>query len=204
MNHILIMVDLQNDFMPGGALAVPAGDEVIAVANAIQPKFEHVIATQDWHPVNHQSFAVNHPGKVVGEIIDLHGIPQILWPAHCIQNTRGAALVDHLDKTRIEHVIYKGTDPQIDSYSAFFDNGHRKETHLERYLHTLGASKIHILGLATDYCVKFTVFDALRLGFEVCVIAEGCRGIDLKAGDSAKTLLEMSRLNVSIEKANRI
>lgn len=185
MNHILIMVDLQNDFMPGGALAVPGGDEVIAVANALQPHFEHVIATQDWHPANHESF-VN------------------LWPVHCVQNTDGAALADTLDKSRIERIIYKGTDPHIDSYSAFFDNEYRKETELMRYLQGLKASKIYIIGLATEYCVKFTVVDALKLGLAVYVIEDGCRGIDISPGDSARAIEEMKEMGAIFIKSSNI
>jgi nicotinamidase/pyrazinamidase len=183
MKSALIMVDLQNDFIPGGALAVPAGDQVVSIANQVQSHFKHIIATQDWHPANHASFAVNQPGHAVGD--------GVLWPVHCVQHTSGAALVNTLDIHRIERIFHKGTDPQIDSYSAFFDNEHRKETGLADYLHELKTTQLYILGLATDYCVKFTVLDARQLGFDVCVIENGCRGIDLAEGDSKRAIAEM-------------
>ena len=204
MNQALIIVDLQNDFMPGGALPVPAGDQVVSVANAMQPHFKHVIATQDWHPVIHESFAANHPTKEVGDIIDLHGVPQVLWPVHCVQDTKGGALVDDLDISRVERIFHKGTDPQIDSYSAFFDNEHRKETGLGAYLQDLKISQIYIMGLATDYCVKFTVLDACRMGFDVCVIEDGCRGIDLSEGDSAKAIIEMQAVGARIIQSKEV
>ena len=204
MHQALILVDLQNDFMPGGALAVPSGEQVVSVANAIQPYFQHVIATQDWHPVNHESFAMNHFAKNVGDIIDLHGVRQVLWPVHCVQNTAGAALVDGLDVSRVERIFHKGTDPEIDSYSAFFDNEHRKETGLGTYLQNLKITQLYILGLATDYCVKFTVLDACRLGFDVCVIADGCRGIDLIEGDSAKAIAEMQAVGARMMQSNML
>ena len=125
-DEALILVDLQNDFVPGGALAVAEGDQVIPIANRLQPAFDLVAATQDWHPPDHKSFAAQHPGKSVGEVITLEGLPQVLWPVHCVQETRGAAFVSGLDTSRVRHVARKGTDPAIDSYSGFFDNGHRR------------------------------------------------------------------------------
>jgi nicotinamidase/pyrazinamidase len=187
----LILVDIQNDFCAGGALAVPDGDAVVAVANALLPRFGLVVATQDWHPPMHLSFAVHHPGKKPYDLIDLDGLPQVLWPAHCVQGSRGAELHAALDHTRITRVFPKGTDERIDSYSGFFDNGQRKATGLADYLREAGASDLYVMGLATDYCVKWTVLDALKLGFRVYVVEEGCRGVGLKAADVALALAEM-------------
>jgi nicotinamidase/pyrazinamidase len=161
----LILVDIQNDFLPGGALAVADGDKIIPVLNRIQREFSLVVATQDWHPGNHGSFAMNHPGKNVFEQIDLNGLPQTLWPAHCVQNTKGAELAGALERERIAKIFPKGTDAAIDSYSGFFDNGHRKSTGLGEWLKGRGASEIYVCGLATDYCVKFTALDAVAAGF---------------------------------------
>ncbi len=194
----LILVDLQYDFVPGGALAVPQGDEVIAVANAIQSKFDLVVATQDWHPANHGSFAANHPGKKVGDVIDLNGLPQILWPVHCVQNSPGAALLSSLNTSRVARIFLKGTDPQIDSYSGFFDNGHRKATGLGDYLSKQRVSAVYVMGLATDYCVKFTALDSLGLGFETYLIEDGCRGVNLKPTDSADAIEAMKKAGVVV------
>src|SRR5688572_15626086 len=157
MRAALVLVDLQNDFCPGGALAVADGDRVVPLANALarSKKFDLVVATQDWHPPDHASFAANHPGREVGDHIDLEGLPQILWPAHCVQGTWGAGLHPALDATRIDKVFQKGIDPALDSYSGFFDNGHRRSTGLGDYLKAAGITDVYILGLATDYCVKF-------------------------------------------------
>ncbi len=162
----LILVDLQNDFVPGGTLAVAEGDRIILLCNALQEKFDLVVATQDWHPPDHASFAVNHPGKSPGDVIDLAGLRQILWPVHCVQNTPGAAFVPGLKTDRIARVFKKGTDPLIDSYSGFFDNGHRKATGLGEYLKRAGVTDVYVCGLATDYCVKFTALDADRRGLQ--------------------------------------
>ena len=179
----LILVDVQNDFMPGGALGVPAADEIVPLINQLIPHFSLVLATQDWHPPDHVSFAKSHPGKNVGDKIQVEGISQVLWPVHCIRNTKGAELVPHLNKEKIESIFYKGTDKFIDSYSAFFDNAHRRSTGLYDYLKTRGVKEIHIAGVATDYCVLYSVLDALDLGLTVSVITDACRGIDLFPGD---------------------
>src|SRR6185295_673667 len=149
----LILVDIQNDFLPGGALAVLDGDKVIPIANKLQAAFPLVVATQDWHPANHGSFAASHPGKNVFEQIDLDGLPQTLWPVHCVQNTAGAALAPGLKPDQIAKIFQKGTDPGIDSYSGFFDNGHRKSTGLGDFLKSQKVTEVFIAGLATDYCV---------------------------------------------------
>jgi nicotinamidase/pyrazinamidase len=194
----LLLIDLQYDFCPGGALAVAHGDETIAVANRVMPAFSTVVATQDWHPPEHKSFAANHPGKQPYEQIDLDGLPQVLWPAHCVQGTRGAELHEALDKPRITEVFRKGTDPSIDSYSGFFDNGHRKSTGLGDWLRARGVDDVVIQGLATDYCVKFTSLDARKLGFTVTVVRDGCRAVELARGDSDRAFAEMQRAGCRI------
>ena len=187
----LLIVDIQNDFIPGGALAVKDGDKIIAPVNALQNHFDLIVATKDWHPAGHGSFASSHPGRKVGDIIELNGLSQILWPDHCIQNSPGAEFHPHLDTTHIEKVIFKGTDPGIDSYSGFYDNGRRKATGLKQYLDAKGVKRLYVCGLATDYCVKFTVLDALAEGFETYLIEDACRGVELNRGDVARALDEM-------------
>ena len=196
--NALLLIDIQNDFLPTGALPVPEGDRVVPVANRVMGQFNLVVATQDWHPANHGSFAANHPGRKPGERIDLNGLQQILWPVHCVQETAGAAFAAGLDRTGITHVIRKGTDPTIDSYSSFFDNGHRKATGMDEYLHSRNVTDVYILGLATDYCVKFTALDARQLGYLVLVIPEGCRGVNLKAGDVDAAITEMQEAGVQL------
>ncbi len=196
--HALLLIDIQNDFMPGGALAVKEGDQIIPVVNALQEKFELVIATQDWHPQNHGSFAANHAGKNIGEIIELNGLPQILWPVHCVQNSPGAAFHPGLNTKKIKHTIVKGTDPGIDSYSGFFDNGHKKATGLEEYLKQKGVDSVSLCGLATDYCVKFSALDAAELGFKTTLIRDACRGVELSPGDTEQAICEMKATGVQI------
>ena len=199
----LILVDLQNDFMPGGALAVPDGDRVVPVANRLQVEFDLVVATQDWHPPDHGSFAASHPGREVGDVIELGGLAQMLWPVHCVQDTRGAELVADLDRTRIRRIFHKGIDRDIDSYSAFFDNGGRRATGLGDFLTESGAREVHMLGLATDYCVKCSALDARRLGLDTFVILEGCRGVGLGKGDVDAAVGEMKDAGVIIVPAPR-
>lgn len=194
----LVLVDLQYDFMPGGALAVARGDETIAIAQRVLPHFSTIVATQDWHPANHGSFAVNNPGKQVGELGELAGMPQVMWPAHCVQGTHGAELHAGLDRARIDAVIQKGTDASIDSYSGFFDNGHKKATGLHAWLEQRWIKQLYVLGVATDYCVKFTVLDALKLGYDVKLVEDGCRGVDLARGDSERAIAEMRGAGAAI------
>ena len=194
----LILVDIQNDFLPGGALAVPEGDATIPIANRLQPLFPFVVATQDWHPPNHGSFAENHPGKKPFEQIELNGLPQTLWPVHCVQGTPGAALASGLRRDRITRIFQKGTDPAIDSYSALFDNWHRKSTGLGEWLRQQGVSEIFIAGLATDYCVKFSALDAIQFGFQTNVIEDACRGINLGPNDVQNALAEMKRAGIGL------
>jgi len=198
MKNALILVDIQNDFMPTGSLPVAHGDEVVPVANRVQRQFELVVATQDWHPANHGSFASNHPGCKPGDMTELGGLPQILWPDHCVQGTPGAEFHRDLDRTRVARVFHKGIDADIDSYSGFFDNGHRRSTGLGEYLREQGVTDVYILGLATDYCVKYSALDALKFGFTTHVIEDGCRGVELHAGDVQRALDEMRRAGVEI------
>jgi nicotinamidase/pyrazinamidase len=194
----LVIVDLQNDFLRGGALPVPCGDDVVDVINRVQERFDLVLATQDWHPRSHVSFADNHPGHKPGDVIEVDGLPQILWPVHCVEHTRGAALCGRLDAGRVARVFYKGIDPRVDSYSAFFDNAQRRATGLKDYLGEAGVRELFIAGLATDYCVRYSARDARRLGFDVCVILDACRGIDVRPGDTAEALEEVQRLGARL------
>lgn len=168
------------------------------VINRLQNDFPLIVATQDWHPQNHGSFASNHPGKKPGQMIELGGLPQVLWPDHCVQGSKGAEFHRDLDMRRIAKVIRKGTDPQIDSYSGFFDNGRRKATGLEDYLRGQRVTAVYIAGLATDYCVLWTAGDAKRLGFETHVIADACRGVELKPGDIERAFEEMRSSNIDV------
>jgi len=196
--NAIILVDLQYDFMPGGSLAVPEGDRVVAVANRLMPHFDRVVATQDWHPANHLSFASQHENRSVGEVIQLDGLEQVLWPDHCVQGTTGAALHEDLDVEGIHHIVQKGTNREIDSYSGFFDNGHKQATGLADWLHENDVSEVAILGLATDYCVKFTALDAIELGFKTCLIEDGCRGVNLNDGDVKEAIDEMKAAGVQV------
>jgi nicotinamidase/pyrazinamidase len=196
--NALLLIDLQNDFLPGGTLAVPRGDEVLVPANQLQACFELVVATQDWHPADHGSFAANHPGKQPGDVIELDGRPQVLWPIHCVAGTPGAALVAGLNTAHIAQVFRKGTDPLVDSYSGFFDNGRHRGTGLAEFLHARGVTDVYILGLATDYCVKFTALDARRLRLRTFLIADACRGVEHSRGDVAAAIAEMRQAGVEV------
>ena len=187
----LIIVDLQPDFLPGGALAVPEGDAVVAPILALlgrRDRYAVVVATQDWHPAAHGSFAANHPGRSPGELIDLEGLQQILWPTHCVAETPGAALVPELAARRdeLDAVFRKGTEVGVDSYSGFFDNGRRKATGMGEWLRERGIEAVDVCGLALDYCVKFTALDALSLGFATTLIQDACRAVELSPGDGAR------------------
>ncbi|MEM6391247.1 MAG: bifunctional nicotinamidase/pyrazinamidase [Planctomycetota bacterium] len=198
----LLLVDLQNDFIPGGALAVPAGDAVIAVANGLMPDYELVVATQDWHPPDHKSFASQHPGKAIGDVIAWKGLDQVLWPDHCVQDTHGASLCEALDTGRIDAVVCKGTDPDIDSYSGFFDNGPpatRQSTGLADLLRDRGVTAVDVMGLATDYCVRFTALDAVSEGFTTRLLLDGCRGVDLEPGNCDRAIDEMRMVGVTLQ-----
>ncbi|MDE0103974.1 MAG: bifunctional nicotinamidase/pyrazinamidase [Bryobacterales bacterium] len=197
----LILVDLQNDFMPGGALPVPDGDEVVEVANELATLFGYVVASQDWHPANHLSFASQHAGHRPGDIVEIDGLEQVLWPDHCVQRSPGADFHASIDRRRIDAVFRKGLDRNVDSYSAFFDNARRRSTGLAEHLHRLGIGSVALMGLATDYCVKFSALDAVSLGLRTVLIADGCRGIDLSAGDIDRACQEMRSAGVGIVRA---
>ena len=198
MKRTLILVDIQNDFLPGGALAVPDGDLVVPVANHIMDRFDLVVATQDWHPADHGSFASQHDGRNIGDMIELNGIAQILWPDHCVQNTIGAEFAPDLNRAGIMQVVHKGMDKGIDSYSGFFDNDHANATGLRDYLRQQEADDLYVMGLATDYCVKFTALDARQLGFKTTLIKEGVRGVELNTGDSENAIREMRDAGVKL------
>ncbi|MCA9175623.1 MAG: bifunctional nicotinamidase/pyrazinamidase [Planctomycetales bacterium] len=208
----LIIVDVQNDFLPGGSLAVPHGAEVIPVINQLQPYYDVIVATQDWHPADHGSFAATHD-MAPGATIELAGLPQVLWPTHCVQHTTGAALADDLDAYSIERIFTKGEDREVDSYSGFFDNGRRSSTGrasiagdpceargtgLADYLREQQVDEVHVVGLATDYCVKYTALDAASLGFATTVIRDACRGVELHPGDVDRAVEEMRDAGVRV------
>ena len=182
----LLLIDIQNDFIPGGSLPVPGGNEIIAVCNSLQAHFDVVVATQDWHPANHQSFASNHSDKKPFDVIELHGSKQVLWPVHCVQGTEGAEFSPELHMNKVEAIFRKGTVPEIDSYSGFFDNGHRKTTALADYLRGKQIEEVYIAGLAADYCVYYTAKDALQEGFATFVIEDAVRAISHEGFVKAK------------------
>jgi len=201
--NALILVDIQNDFLPGGALPAADGNQILPVVNRLLPAFELIVATKDWHPPNHGSFAANHPGKKPGDVIELNGLPQTLWPAHCVQDTPGAAFGPGFDTLRIRKVFRKGTDPGIDSYSGFFDNGHRKATGLGDFLKARQVEEVFIAGLTTDYCVKFTALDAIELGFKARVVEDACRGVNLQPDDAVKAIEEMKQAGVVVVRSEQ-
>jgi nicotinamidase/pyrazinamidase len=189
----LVIVDLQNDFLPEGALGVKDSDKIIPVINKLQFLFKNVVATFDWHPPNHKSFASSNK-KNVGDEVFINGIRQKLWPDHCIAGTEGAKLSRKFDQDHVLKFFYKGTDPEIDSYSAFFDNNYIKSTGLDQYLKELKVKKIYFTGLTTEYCIRYSVIDAIKLGFEVYVIEDAIKPVNLKLGDDEKAIFEMKQL----------
>lgn len=200
----LIVVDLQNDFLPNGALEVKGGDEILFHVNhLLEMPFTKKLATKDWHPLHHCSFASTHQKKV-GEKIYLEGISQILWPDHCVQGTLGAEFCSAWNHKQIQHIFFKGTEHHIDSYSAFFDNGHRKSTDLDTYLRNHHIKKIFIAGLTTDYCVKYTVLDALQLGFQTYVVKDACKAVNLHPDDENQALDEMRKAGAQIITLNQV
>ncbi|MEI4233017.1 bifunctional nicotinamidase/pyrazinamidase [Roseovarius sp. D22-M7] len=187
MTSALLVIDMQYDFCPGGALAVPEGDSIVPGINAAMRDFPAVILTQDWHPAVHSSFASQHPGKAPFDMVEMSYGPQVLWPDHCIQGSHGAAFHADLDTTRADLIIRKGMNPEIDSYSAFFENDHATPTGLHGYLQTRGLTDLTLVGLATDFCVKFSALDAARLGYPVTLLQDLVRGIDLDGSLDAAT-----------------
>ncbi len=197
----LLVIDVQFDFLPGGSLEVPKGDQVIPVINDLMEKFDLVVATQDWHPEDHGSFASNHEGKEPGDKIELEGLEQILWPDHCVQGTHGAEFADELNTSRFEKVFRKGTDPKIDSYSGFYDNGHKKSTGLADYLRDNGVDEVYVTGLAADVCVKFTALDALKEDFKTYVVRDATRAVN---EDIEKTMEELEEKGAHIIKSTEV
>ena len=202
-HDVLLAVDVQNDFCPGGALAVPQGDQVVPVINRLAQCFPHVVLTQDWHPSGHESFASRHPGKQPFEVITVAYGPQILWPDHCVQGSPGAEFRADLDIPQAELVLRKGFRRAIDSYSAFYENDHTTATGLGGYLRERGLRRVVLAGLAFDFCVRYSAEDARREGFEVVVVEDACRGIDIN-GSVAETRASFTRSGVALVTADAI
>jgi nicotinamidase/pyrazinamidase len=194
----LLVVDVQNDFCPGGSLAVERGDEVVPVINGFAALFNRVIATQDWHPRNHISFAQNHPGKSVHDTVMVNGTEQVLWPEHCVQGTHGADFHPALNTEEFSLILRKGTNPLVDSYSAFRENDKKTITGLDGYLRGLDIRDVYICGLATDYCVFYSALDAAGMGFRTYVIGDACRGVDVPAGNVEKSFGIMKKHGILI------
>ena len=192
----LVIIDVQNDFLINGSLEVPDGNDVIEHINHIIKNYALVVATKDWHPLNHVSFASNHLGKKIGDVIKVNDIDQILWPNHCVQESKGSDFPATLNINTINKIIYKGINSQIDSYSGFYDNGKIRSTGLSDYLKTNNVTSIDFVGLATEYCVKFSVLDSIKEGFKTRVILKGIKGIDFK--ESSKALNEMKSKGVDL------
>ncbi len=185
----LILIDVQNDFCPGGSLAVESGDEIVPVINSLSTRFSRVIATQDWHPPGHISFASAHEGRKPFETVQIDTVEQVLWPDHCLQGSGGAELHPDLNESSIDLILHKGTSPELDSYSAFFENDHETPTGLEYYLRGLHIEELFFCGLATDVCVHASVMDALKLGFACTIIVDAMKGVS--AADSQRAIAEM-------------
>ncbi len=200
----LIIVDLQNDFLPGGALPVPEGDQIVPVINHLKPKFKLVVSTQDWHPADHGSFASNHKHKKPGDTVLLNGLNQILWPDHCVQNSWGASFVSNLNISKIEKVFQKGTDADIDSYSGFFDNGHKRDTGMNDFLKGKGVDEIFVAGLAADYCVKYTALDGVRCGFKTNVILDATKAVNMHEDDFENAVEAMENAGVKMAYSKNI
>ncbi len=200
----LIIVDVQVDFLPGGALAVPQGDAIVPVINSlIRLPFDHIVATRDFHPPGHYSFASSWKRKV-GERMSIEGVEQILWPDHCVQGTKGAEFAPGLDVEHFDEVVYKGADLRIDSYSTFFDNFKLRTTGLEDYLRLQGVEELYFAGIATDFCVYYSVMDAIDLGFTPYVVLDACKGIDLQPGDVAAALKRMQAKGAALVTSKQV
>ena len=206
MSHkkALLIIDVQNDFLPGGSLAVPDGHAIIPVINRLMPLYDLRIATQDWHPVDHVSFETLHSDAVAGQTVKVGDTIQELWPIHCVQHTHGSDFASDLTITAIDHVVYKGESSKIDSYSGFYDNGHQSSTGLATYLHQHDITEVHLVGLATDYCVKFTAIDSISEGFKTIVLADACRGVNIKEGDVERALSEILSLGGDVRNSTDI
>ncbi len=195
----LLIIDVQNDFCPNGNLAVAEGDQIIKGINEISANYDLLVATQDWHPNNHKSFGSVH-GKNPGEIIELNGITQVLWPDHCVQGTHGAKLHKELNLDKINLIIRKGMNPELDSYSAFYENDQKTQTGLDGYLKNLGVTEVDLVGLATDYCVYFSALDANKLGYKTRVLFNLTRGVNYPENNVEKTISHMEEVGVEVVK----
>jgi nicotinamidase/pyrazinamidase len=200
----LLIIDVQKDFLPAGSLAVPDGDAVIPVINKLQDNFELVVATQDWHPADHGSFASSHQGKKPFEKTELNGLEQILWPDHCVQGSPGAAFADDLKQEKIAAIFRKGMDAGVDTYSGFYDNGHKKSTGLGAYLKAKNVDEVYVTGLAGDVCVYFTVLDALDQGFKTYLVKDATRAVNMQEGDFARALENMAGKGAVIMESSSI
>ena len=192
----LIIVDVQNDFLINGSLEVPGGNDVIEPINEIIENYELVVATKDWHPLDHVSFASNHPDKKSGDVVKINDLDQILWPDHCVQETKGSDFPANLNSKTIKKIIYKGINPQIDSYSGFYDNSKIRSTGLSDYLKANNVTSVDYVGLATEYCVKFTVFDSVEEGFKTRVILNGIKGINLEENNKALSEMKLKGIDL--------
>jgi nicotinamidase/pyrazinamidase len=200
----LLIIDVQNDFLPGGALGVEEGDRIIPVINRLQEKFDFIVATQDWHPADHASFASNHEGKVPGNFIQLGNVEQVLWPDHCVQGTPGAEFHPQLDQSRWKKIFRKGTNTYVDSYSGFFDNDRRENTGLSQCLKDHGVEEVYVAGLATDYCVKYTVLDAIKEGFDATLVKDATKAVNLTPQDFDKAVKEMTKAGAEVVHSSNI
>lgn len=194
----LIIVDVQNDFLPGGSLAVNNGDQIISYINQLSKKFDLVVTTQDFHPTNHKSFASNNPGKQIGELGVLNGQIQVMWPNHCVQGSLGAEMSPQLDLSPVAKNFPKGLNPEVDSYSGFFDNDKTSATGLGEYLNAQKVTEVVVVGLALDYCVKATAIDAAKLGFNTTVVLAGTKAVNLNPGDDQKAIGELQQAKVTV------
>ncbi len=200
----LLIADVQNDFCPGGSLPVPKGDQIIPVINRIMGRFDTVVATQDWHPQDHVSFASNHPGKKLFDVVSVGDMEQILWPDHCVQGKEGAAFHPELNRNAINLILRKGIRSNLDSYSGFFENDRKTSTGLSYYLNGLGIEELYICGLAFDFCVFYTALDSVRLGFNTTVIENASRGVDVPSGNIARTREEMIQAGVHLVSSDEL
>jgi nicotinamidase/pyrazinamidase len=194
----LLVIDVQRDFCPGGALAVKGGDRIIPVINRIMGEFGRVVATQDWHPKDHISFAENHKGKKALDTVEVNGLKQVLWPVHCVQGTEGADFHPNLDRRYFNLILRKGMRSEIDSYSAFFENDKTTSTGLEYYLKGLGSLRVYVCGLASDYCVFYSAMDAVKVGFQTFLIEDAARGVDFPSGSVASAIEKMKNAGVKV------
>ena len=193
---VLVIIDVQNDFLINGSLEVPSGNDIVEPINEIIKNYQLIVATKDWHPLDHVSFVSNHPGKKIGDVVKVNNLDQILWPVHCVQESKGSDFPTTLNIKAINKIIYKGTNSQIDSYSGFHDNGKIRSTGLSDYLKAKNVTSIDYVGLVTEYCVKFTVFDSIEEGFKSRVILKGIKGINLE--ESNKALKEMQSKGIDL------